>query len=271
LEREVAVIGRRALPEAFVEFNSTWGVPFGKPAAIAVSLRQRHQAPTADYGPFAFQVPSGTRIFEYPWCVSALDTFPGCRVLDVGGCVSGLQFVLAQQGCRVVNVDPFEDGTDGWPMDYYTVTPELHERLNEAFGTGVELVTKRLADAGLAAGSFDRVLCLSVLEHLPQNEGQELLAAAGRLLAPGGLLVATIDLFLDVEPFGVLKRNGFGTNVDVAALVAHSGLHLVGGDPRELHGFAEFDPDSIVAHLDELLLPKTYPVLTQALVLRKAT
>jgi len=263
------VIGRQALPAEYQEFNGRWGAPFGLPAAMGAGLRQRHSNPLPEYGPFAFQIPSGTRIFEYPWSFFATKPGPGCRVLDVGGCVSGLQFVLALEGCQVVNVDPFEDGSEGWPLEYYSATPELHDRLNKVFGTDVELVTKRLQDASLAEGSFDRVVCISVLEHLAHVDGQDLVEYAGRLLAPGGLFVATIDLFLDVEPFGVLPRNSFGTNVDVAGLVANSGLELVEGDRRELYGFPEFDRDRVVAHLDELLISPRYPVVSQALVLQK--
>jgi 2-polyprenyl-3-methyl-5-hydroxy-6-metoxy-1,4-benzoquinol methylase len=263
------VIGRRALPEKYEEFNTRWGVPFGLPPASGVQLKQRHDDPRAEYGPFAFQLHSGTRVFEYPWSYFAAATSPGCRVLDIGGCVGGLQFVFATEGCRVVNVDPFEEGSGGWPTTRWPVGPDLHERLNQILGTDVELVRERVQDAGLAEGSFDRVTCLSVIEHLDQSDAEALVAHAGRLLAPGGLFVATIDLFLDLKPFGVLSRNCYGANVDVAALVASCGLELVAGDRRELFGFPEFDLDRIVAELDELLLSPTYPCLSQSVVLRK--
>jgi SAM-dependent methyltransferase len=263
------VIGRRALPDKFADFNTRWGVPYGLPAASGVGLGRRHTSPRAEFGPFAFQSHSGTRVFEYPWVFFAADTSPGCRVLDVGGCVGGMQFVFALEGCEVVNVDPFEENSGGWPTTPWPVGPDLHERLNETFGTNVELVQKRIQDSGLVEGSFDRVVCVSVIEHLDQPDAEDLVEFAGRLLVPGGLLVATVDLFLDLKPFGVLSRNGFGTNVDVAAIVAASGLELVAGDRRELFGYPEFDLDGMVARLDELLVSPTYPVASQAIVLRK--
>jgi SAM-dependent methyltransferase len=265
------VIGRRKLPDGYVNFNQRWGAPHGRPAAGRVPLPDRLGEPRAEYGPFAFQIASGTRVFEYPWIYSMAGVTPGCRVLDAGGCVGGLQFVLAMQGCQVVNVDPFDEGGNGWPVGSarHVVTPEHHERLNQLFRTDVQLITKRLQDADLPDGSFDRVVSVSVLEHLPQAEAQALVAQAGRLLAPGGLLLATVDLFLDLEPFGVLSSNCYGTNLDLAALVAGSGLELEFGDRRELFGFPEFDRDRIVAQLDDLLVAPRYPVVSQAIALRK--
>lgn len=265
------MIGRRVMPDAYAEFNARWGVPFGLPGASTAALADRLAAPKAEYGPFAFQLSSGTRTFEYPWIYLTADAVPGSRVLDVGGCVGGLQFVFALEGCTVVNVDPLHEDEGGWPSgsSRFTVTMDTHDRLNQAFGTDVELVPKRLQDAGLTDGSFDRVVCASVLEHLDQSDARDAIAHISRLLTPGGLFVTTIDLFLDLEPFGVLTRNCYGTNIDVSALVAGSGLELVVGDRRELLGFPEFDRDRVVAHLDELLVAPRYPVVTQALALRR--
>jgi 2-polyprenyl-3-methyl-5-hydroxy-6-metoxy-1,4-benzoquinol methylase len=265
------MIGRLPLPVEYLEWNERWGAPFGLPAAQHVSLRQRMVEPRKEYGPFAYQIFSGTRTFEYPWAYYAAGTTPGMRVLEAGGGLSGLQFVFATEGCDVVNVDPYIDTDNGFAtsMQAWSNTPESHQRLNDAFGTDVTLIRKRLQDAELAEGSFHRVLCLSVLEHLEPAEARDMVEHAVRLLAPGGLLVATIDLFFDLEPFGVLKRNSYGTNIDVAKLVDDLGVDLVHGDPRELYGFDCFDRERIVADVDELFFSPNYPVVTQTLILRK--
>jgi 2-polyprenyl-3-methyl-5-hydroxy-6-metoxy-1,4-benzoquinol methylase len=266
------VIGRRVLPEKYLEFNRRWGAPDGLPEAAAVPRHLRLEQPRAEYGPFAYQIASSTRTFEYPWTFFAADAAPGARVLDVGGCVGGLQFVFALEGCEVVNADPFDEGGAGWPAGRgrEPMRPELHERLNTLLGTDVRLVRNRIEDADLPDGSFDRVVCVSVLEHLGQAAAEAAVARIGRLLAPGGLFVATVDLFLDLEPFGVLTSNLYGTNLEVAGLVASSGLELLSGDRRELFGFPEFDRDRVVAALPELAIARHYPVLSQALVLRRA-
>jgi SAM-dependent methyltransferase len=258
------------LPTEYVEFNTKWGVPSGWPASRTVPAWHRLAEPRGEYGPFAFQIASGTRVYEYPWTFFNADLAPGSRVLDVGGCVGGLQYVLALEGHDVVNVDPFEDGA-GLPTGSarHPITPDLHARLNEAFGTEVELVEKRIQEADLPEASFDRAVCVSVLEHLGQEAAQDAAAEVGRLLKPGGLFALTVDLFLDLEPFGVLKTNCYGTNIDVSALVASSGLELVSGDKRELFGYPEFDGARVVTLLPELLIAERYPVMTQTLLLRK--
>src|SRR5256885_14909158 len=103
------MIGRLPLPVEYLEWNERWGAPFGLPAAQTVSLRQRLTEPRREYGPFAYQIFSGTRTFEYPRAYYAAGTTPGMRVLEAGGGVSGLQFVFANQGCEGANADPYID------------------------------------------------------------------------------------------------------------------------------------------------------------------
>jgi hypothetical protein len=114
-------------------------------------------------------------------------------------------------------------------------------------------------------------VCLSVLEHLDQADARSTVEHMVEALAPGGILVGTVDLFLDLKPFGVLDRNQHGTNLDIRGLVDGLTATLVHGDPRELHGFAEFDVDRIVTLLPELYRSSSYPCLTQTLILRKTS
>jgi SAM-dependent methyltransferase len=265
------MLGRASLPAVYVEWNRRWGAPFGHPPVHGVGLRERFDKPREEFGPFGFQPNSDTRTFEYPWAYFTADFGAGMRILEAGGGTSGLQFVLAQEGCQVVNVDPGIDSDGGLASSagQWRVTEELHQRLNRLFGTDVRLLRQRLQDADLEAGSFDRVLCLSVLEHLDHEEARGMLRAATRLLAPGGLLLMTVDLFLDLSPFGLLPRNTYGTNVDLYRLVKGLDLRRVHGDPRELHGFPAFDRDRIVRRLSEFFVSPRYPVMSQALVLRR--
>jgi SAM-dependent methyltransferase len=274
------MIGRKELPARFAEWNDSWGAPFGylgnrdfragrEPDG---SLRLAETDPASpEVGPFGFQSNSSTRLYEYPWAFFAAELEPGMRTLDIGGGISGFQFVLAQQGCAVTNVDPTArpDYTTGSGPGFIALDPERHALLNRIFGTDVRLVAERIQDAGLEPASFDRVFCLSVLEHVDPDEARQMLAATAGLLRPGGRAVLTVDLFLDLRPFGVLTRNRWGINLDVGALVESSGLTLVYGDPRELLGMREFDVDRVVRLLPELLISAAYPVLTQTLVLEK--
>ena len=91
------------------------------------------------------------------------------------------------------------------------------------------------------------------------------------MLRPGGRAVLTVDLFLDLKPFGVLDRNNWGINHNVAELVKNSGLTMIHGDPRELLGFPEFDYDRVVSLIPELHVGNFYPTVPQTLVLEKQT
>jgi len=214
-------------------------------------------------GPFGGQRNSSTRSFEYPWAFEAIRPEAGLEVVEMGGGLSGLQFVLSRQGCRVTNVDPGEPGGGGRAF----ATADL-ERLNRVFGTRVRHVPARIVDAGLPESRFDRVVSLSVLEHLEPGEAIASLRAAGACLRAGGLCVLSLDLFLNLRPFTSRESNPWGRNMNVRELVEGSGLKLVAGRPGELFGYAEFDADAVQSRLEDYWMGR-YPVLAQCLVLEK--
>ncbi len=260
------MIARKAWIDKYREWNRKWGSPSGLRTRKLVPRQLKLTMLGARLvGPFSFQPNNDTRGLEYPWAFEALRLLPGMRVLDIGGSLAGLQFVLDRSGCEVVNVDPGEESRGrGWPVSLATMA-----RLNRAFGTHVTLKKCFLQDAGLAAESFDRVVSISVLEHVPQNDIAAILREIRRVLKPGGLVVLTLDLFLNVRPFTDAASNEYGCNIDARWLVEESGLKLVHGDPAELHGFPEFDPRKILEN-PELYASTKYPVMAQTLVLQKA-
>jgi hypothetical protein len=268
------MIGRRELPENYQVWNRRWGAPAGLEAAAEIPhpRRRLNDPDPARFGPFAFQfqVAAETRTFEYPWAYYAAGIEPGMRVLDVGAGLSGLQFVLAKEGCEVVNIDPSaKEDPGGWRRaTSWWLTTDNHQEVNQVFGTDVRLVPRKVQDSGLASGSFDRVLCLSVLEHIDAVEAHAMLESMADLLVPGGLCMLTVDLFLDLKPFGILDRNYWGTNLDLHRLLQGQRLERIEGNPSELFGFPEFDYDGFVSHVDEYLMG-VYPCVTQTLVLRK--
>lgn len=102
---------------------------------------------------------------------------PGARVLELG-CATGYlsRYLKEERGCRVVGVE---------------LDPDAAER---ARAHCERVVVGDLDQLDLAAlldeGSFDVILCGDVLEHL--KAPGRVLAAARRLLAPRGRVVATI-------------------------------------------------------------------------------
>jgi len=216
-------------------------------------------------GLFRFQDNNTTRRAEYPWAFYATPLSPGLKVLEIGGSLSGFQFVLDKTGCQVANVDPgMKSHGQGWPVDESSI-----QRLNKAFGTRVVLHNCFLHEAPLEAESFDRVFSISVIEHIPQSEVGGTIEHVYRLLKPGGYFVLTLDLFLNLAPFCSRQSNEYGSNVSARLIAEAAPFELAQGDPRELLGYPEFDPDHVLSTLDLLMLGEQYPCMPQLMVLRK--
>jgi SAM-dependent methyltransferase len=264
------VIGRRDNPQ-WNAFNHQWGIPKGHNTPsrnflerISRLLHNRVWQARA-IGPFGFQPDNNaTRIFEYPWAIHVVPIEAEQTVVDLGGSLGGMQFVLSKMGCKVINVDPSDSASMGWPVDENTIA-----LLNRAFGTNVELRKTFLQDAELGTDSIDRIYCISTIEHVPTDQLPALAHEIGRILKPGGLAVLTIDLFYDLSPFTTRKSNLHGSNIDVRTFVANTGMELQIGEPSELVGYPEFDPETILSRAMEFVQGDIALNTTQALVLRK--
>lgn len=267
------MLARRALPERYLEWNSRWGAPFGHKVHYGLELSDliyRHRVNFGEQdagehlvralGPFALQTNTSNRRFEYPWVHEQLGNLGARRVLDIGGGVSGLQFVLAQEGAEVTNVDPGEAG--------FNVRRHWFDAVNRVLGTAVRLHEDRLQDVPLADHSFDAVICISTLEHIDLHEIRCILRHVRRILRPGGHLILTVDLFPNLVPFTRRERNEFGTNAPVWKVLTESGFDIVSGEPTECFSAPGFDPVEVLSRLEEFAVGEDYPALVQALVAR---
>jgi len=273
------MLARRQLPEAYRRFNLRYGAPWGRHdlltrlahrAGGTVADRALTLAPVRRWrGPFAFQWNTRTRAFEYPWVHEQLDgqrvRGRRLRILEIGGALSGLQFALAVEGHQVTNVDPFLDFGDGG----YLVDPAReHAALNAAFRTDVALHRTTLPEAALT-GPFDAVVCVSTIEHLSRQDIADTLGTARQLLAPGGVVILTVDLFLDLVPFTDREANRWGTNVPIAWLGEVLGCgEPVAGRPSELYGYPGFSPGAVLAGLEDFAMGTDYPQLAQLVAYR---
>ncbi len=140
------------------EVTVTWA--HGKPGGIAA-------------GVFS-SVTHWSRVFEYPWALAQGRFSPKQWVLDAAGGDGAFQHAVAGLGCQVVNVD----------LDV-PAQPRSAAGILSACGDLTNLIQ-------FQDGVFDRVACLSVLEHGPQPE--KILAELWRVLKPGGRLVLTFDV-----------------------------------------------------------------------------
>jgi hypothetical protein len=260
------MIAPRQLPQEFYDWNRRHHAPFGRRNRVSGLLGIRYQ------GPFAFQANNGTRVYEYPWAYSAINAHRAARggrpltIVELGGSLAGLQWVLAREGHRVINVDPGLNARGvGWD-----VSTDRHRALSRTLGAPVELRPMTLAAADLPSDSADVLLAISTLEHFAPADLAEFAAHAARIIKPDGIVVLTIDLFLNLAPFSSVAHHEYGTNVDVKNLLADAKLELVQGNPKELHGYPEFTTDRVMAGLADYLVGQPYPALAQCLIARRA-
>lgn len=257
------MIAPRQLSAEFEAWNRRWHAPYGRAGRIA---RLGGLIPAVK-GPFGFQANNSTRRFEYPWAYDRIAAHRAARggrpldIVEVGGSLAGLQWVLAREGHRVTNIDPgLEARGKGW-----AVSGERHRALSNTFRAPVRLVPTTLTQAGLEDQSVDVLLSVSTIEHFAPEDLAEFAAHARRVLRPDGIVVLTIDLFLNVAPFCGATSNHYGTNVDVCALLERAGLRLRDGVRGELHGFPEFSPGAVLERLADYSVGQ-YPALAQCLV-----
>jgi len=258
------MLATKQLPPQYAAWNRRQHSPAGRRGkSLAPRIGPRRRLLAYYLTPYGWQRNTDLRAFEYPWAfdnVCRLGT--GLEVVEVGAGMSGFQFSLARAGHQVHSVDPgLAAKGRGWDVD-----PDLHRFLSEVYRAPVQLHPSTLADAGLADDSADVVVSVSAIEHFAPPDLAELAREARRILRPGGHLVLTIDLFLDLTPFTSRERNEYGVNVDVKALLDEMGATLVEGDPAEINGFPEFDPDRVQSELSRYFVGGGYPALSQCLV-----
>lgn len=279
------MLARRELPAEYEAWNGMWGSPWGRRALalpfeggrydivtqvverLPQSARTRMlRAPRLmkARGPFAFQPNTSTRGYEYPWAFHQVHGSGPSRILEIGGALSGLQFVLAKSGHEMHNVDPFLDYGKG---SYESDPIAEHATLNQTFGTDVVLHRATLPEANIT-GPFSAVLCISTIEHLSEKDIVATLSAAKELLIPGGLLVLTVDLFLNLEPFSDRKTNQWGDNTSIAWIEELIGYEMVAGDRSELYGYPEFSVTNILSRLEEFAISNQYPQMAQLVAFR---
>jgi SAM-dependent methyltransferase len=256
------MLAQAAIPSEYQAWNEKWHAPFGRSVPFGGPLSW--SKPMLWFrGPFAVQPNSEARRFEYPWVYEQVHRLPrGSSLVEIGGGLSGFQFVLSREGYDVTNVDPGMAAKGrGWP-----VTADKHRSLSRLFRAPVKLIPTVIEKAAIPPKSVDGVVCISTLEHLTPDDLEGVAGAIKTILRPGGVLVLTVDLFLDVQPFTDRTKNEWGTNIDVRSFLERAGLTLKSGDRRQILGFPEFDRDAILRDRKQFISDVSGVALAQCMV-----
>ncbi|CAE7205037.1 rebM [Symbiodinium microadriaticum] len=118
-----------------------------------------------------------------------IDIQDGDRVLDLG-CGPGrhLHAAFTKADCHVVGVDlGFDDlkqARDAF-WDAYGTPPAEHQRWSVSVGNALTLP--------FPDGSFDKIICSEVLEHIPDYQGA--LDEINRILKPGGVFACSVPRY----------------------------------------------------------------------------
>ncbi len=115
-----------------------------------------------------------SRIFEYPWVIYNGKFHHGQEVLDAAGGDSPLQYIIAYGKVNIINID----------IDPSRVHSQQHPLIKR--------VTGDIRDIPYPDNHFDRVMCISALEHIERPA--EAIKELWRVLKPGGRLLVTMDV-----------------------------------------------------------------------------
>jgi len=170
-----------------------------------------------------------TRMWEYPWVLEQLRVLPqGGKILDCGCGVSSFPLELYHRGYQVAGLDQFLDENfisllfGQYAGSIYNKLlgkgPNwgIPKRMRIQRKSKVEYCNGLMNDIPLPDNTFDAVTCLSVMEHVVLNTGDDpayhlkCLDEMKRVLKPGGLLICTYDTVLEDKERFWAGREGWG-------------------------------------------------------------
>jgi len=142
----------------------------------------------------------GTRPWEYPWVLEALEHCPkGGTVLDVGCGSSEFLFQYLDRGLSVIGLDRIRSSE--FP------TSELSSEFVRKWESHIKFLNSDALNIPLDGNSIDAVVCISVMEHIIKSDDpsfhKKTFDEMKRILKPGGILIMTCDTF--INPLVVFK------------------------------------------------------------------
>lgn len=148
-------------------------------------------------GGFTLKALDGLKHIQDAWTLNRVHQVRNARVLEIGG---GLSRVLPAM----------DESNERWNLDEFL--GEGNGVLEAPDMPGIKLLRKTMGSFApeLGDGYFDLAFSISVIEHIPHKALDDFWRDHARVLAPGGLAIHTIDLYLGDEPdSGVAGRMKF--------------------------------------------------------------
>lgn len=185
------------------------------------------------------------RTWEYPYAVLSGDLQPGMTCADIGCGMTAFTVYLQQVAkCEVTGVDPdiFDAGVR---YKGHGVSREFLAK------TGLRVVDGGMEVIPLPSESFDRVYCLSVIEHLPPEVARRGIQEMARILKPGGRAIVTVDVNLLSEitrPLDLIWESGLqpAGPLDIRWPVHRLGIFCNGQEPADVFGMTLVKDDYMI-------------------------
>ncbi len=178
------------------------------------------------------------RKFEYPFAFLATPMAKNMKVLDAGCSIDPFAPFLSSKGQMVFGVDNFSSHDVSWDPDNglfegrYTGWRKVQvytEHLRNTLNISVNYYNDDMASTKFSDKYFDRIFCISVLEHLPKYKVKIVFDEWRRILARDGLMILTLDYVTQgVQQFNIgetLEEVGFILQSKVSIFGTHN-LHL---------------------------------------------
>jgi thioesterase domain-containing protein/SAM-dependent methyltransferase len=146
-----------------------------------------------------------SRLWEYPWAIRSADLERGMRVLDLGSGGSAFPMLLSRYGCQVHASDPsLNYGRGLRPLRWENQVarrlgiPGLWGLPPARMGSrsAVDYAADPIQKLRYRNGYFDRIFCISVMEHIPVRDWASCMAEMSRVLIDGGRLVMTVSMMM---------------------------------------------------------------------------
>ena len=210
-------------------------------------------------GPARLRFLRGRMTAQFGARAEGLRVLQGLTVLDIG-CGGGLVCEpMARLGAKVTGLDPSQE------------TISAARTHAEAQGLDIDYRVGRVEELAAAGASFDAVLCLEVVEHVPDVAA--FLTTCARLVRPGGLvLLSTLNRTLKSYalaivgaeyvlrwlPTGTHQWDRFVTPEELSGYLRSSGLQPAGFEGMiydVLRDEWRLDPDLSVNYLAAAIRP----------------
>lgn len=175
--------------------------------------------------------------WDNPWAILNANLQKGQKILDCGSGRGVLQFYLSSKGLDVHAIDISHNRSKVFKKIQsrlkkiginYTINPHtVHNKLNKKYRTLVTFKMESATAMSYEDNTFDRIFCISVIEHMPDPDIAGSIQEMERVLKTGGLLLLTFDYHPEANPDII----GFTKDDFYHKLMNHCQLIITNGEP----------------------------------------